>query len=753
MSEHRQHPSQPTIAATNQPIQAVYENGVIRPTTPLDLPSGTPLDLHFAPSGTVIATPRRVRWWPGINANVRARGLLGALTWLELALLAASVTIYLVTRTVGLSRFPIYFFSDEAIQVNHANMLLHNGLRDTTGTLLPSYFRNVEKWSLSFTVYTQLVGTTLFGTSITGARLTSVVAGLLGTLALTGVLKDVLKLRMWWVAPLVLAVIPAWFYHGRTAFETATMAAMYACFVASYLLYRYRSPRYMYAAIVFGAATFYSYSNGQGVMLFTGALLLVSDARYHWQQRRMFLPVVLLGALMALPYVRFRLTYPGALREHLQNLDSYWLQPVPLSQKLATFASIYVRLIDPRYWFFPNELDLVRHRFRGLGHLGQYLLPFVLTGLGRCVWYWRSSAYRVVLVALLAAPFAAALVPIQSTNVLITRALAMVVPIALLACIGIEQCWFWLARWRVPWTPVALGTATAFGTLAVLLLRTALINGPTWYTEYGLYGMQYGAAPLFGAVKEELARSPDARLLVTHTWANNPNAFVPFFLNDAEQRRVEITTIEPFMASVRTIDPNAVFVMTAKEYDAAQASNKFTIEPPLRVVPYPNGTPGFYLARVQYSPYAPAIFAAERAERERLVDALAVLDGQSIPVRHSPIDLGGMNDLFDNNTETLIRGAQANPLVIEFRFPTPQSIGTISIDGWSPHIALAAAITASDGSTSRWTQEFRDQGHNPHIDWTLPDGPHTASVLRLEIKNATDGEVSKVHVRNIALQP
>jgi hypothetical protein len=297
------------------------------------------------------------------------------------------------------------------------------------------------------------------------------------------------------------------------------MAAMYACFVASYLLYRYRSPRFVYAAIVFGAATFYSYSNGQGVMLLTGALLGVSDARYHWQQRRMVLPVVVLGALMALPYVRFRVTHPDALREHLANLDSYWLQPAPLSQKLATFATIYVRLLDPRYWFFPNELDLVRHRFRGLGHLGQYLLPFVLIGLGRCICHWRSSAHRVVLVALLAAPFAAALVPIQSTNVLVTRALAMVVPTALLACVGLEQCWLWLARRRVPWTPVALGTATAFGALAVLLLRTALVNGPTWYTEYGLYGMQYGAAPLFAAVKEELARSPHARLLVTHTWA------------------------------------------------------------------------------------------------------------------------------------------------------------------------------------------------------------------------------------------
>ena len=35
----------------------------------------------------------------------------------EMALLAVSAAIYLATRLIGLARFPIYFFSDEAVQV------------------------------------------------------------------------------------------------------------------------------------------------------------------------------------------------------------------------------------------------------------------------------------------------------------------------------------------------------------------------------------------------------------------------------------------------------------------------------------------------------------------------------------------------------------------------------------------------------------------------------------------------------------
>jgi hypothetical protein len=136
-----------------------------------------------------------------------------------------------------------------------------------------------------------------------------------------------------------------------------------------------------------------------------------------------------------------------------------------------------------------------------------------------------------------------------------------------------------------------------------------------------------------------------------------------------------------------------------------------------------------------------------------LVDNVAVIDGRSVPVRHSRLDLGGMSALFDGDTSTLIRGLDANPLVFEWHFPTPQGIGTIVIDGWSQQIDLAATLTAPDGTTTRYTGTYRDQPHNPHIDWTLPDGPHTMSVLRLEIKNAGEGEISKVHVREIKLEP
>src|SRR5690606_25467799 len=101
-------------------------------------------------------------------------------------------------------------------------------------------------------------------------------------------------------------VAPAWFFHSRTAFETVEMTALYACFLYCYLKYRCEAPRYLYAALAFGALAFYAYSPGQMVMVATGALLGLVDLRYHWQHRRVGLAGLALLAVLALPLVRFR---------------------------------------------------------------------------------------------------------------------------------------------------------------------------------------------------------------------------------------------------------------------------------------------------------------------------------------------------------------------------------------------------------------------------------------------------------------
>jgi hypothetical protein len=63
----------------------------------------------------------------------------------------------------------------------------------------------------------------------------------------------------------------------------------------------------------------------------------------------------------------------------------------------------------------------------------------------------------------------------------------------------------------------------------VFMLRDALVNGPTWFKDYGLGGMQYGADQIFGEIKNYFTRAgykdhPDPLLV---EWDRCGGAFLP----------------------------------------------------------------------------------------------------------------------------------------------------------------------------------------------------------------------------------
>src|SRR5262249_36013639 len=61
--------------------------------------------------------------------------------------------------------------------------------------------------------------------------------------------------------------------------------------------------------------------------------------------------------------------------------------------------------------------------------------------------------------------------------------------------------------------------------------------------------------------------------------------------------------------------PNDVlFVMTPSEYERNSHDPKLEVLPPKRVIPFPDGKPGFYFAKVRYSQQADAIFTAGREQ-------------------------------------------------------------------------------------------------------------------------------------------
>lgn len=607
VSKQEQHAAE-TAAPPAVGTGAIYQDGVLKPDTPLDLPEGTRVQLYLPPQVVVVSpalpppSPTPTRWslhgMPGavLRAPLGQTGILASLRWLDMLVLAAGLLVYALMHLIGLTRFPIYFFCDEAIQANLASSLLKNGFRDSDGTFLPPYFLNLTQWNLSLSIYIHLISVALFGKSVFVTRATSAVVSMLAPIAVALTLKLVFHNRSWWLAPLVIAGLPAWFLHSRTAFETVMMVAFYACFLCSYMLYRYHSPRYLFVAALTGAATFYSYSNGQGVMFVSLLLLLFADLPYHIRQirehPRMILLLLLFTLVLAVPLIRFQSLHPGETSRRFQeSLHSYLFKPIPASEKWEQFQSNYLMGLDPRYWFIYNykEADLERHLVKGQGHLPMIIAPFVFVGVALCLWRWRSSAHRTLLIAMLAAPFSSALVDIE-----IYRVLAMIVPATFVTVLGFDAILdaIWPPQ-KTPeettdhappnWfaAPAAHASVVALYALLLLLLNgrllfVALHDGPTWYTNYTLGGMQYGAPQLFGeAVPDVLAHDPpDTHMMVSHTWANNPGAFTEFFLTPEQRPRVTLYDIEDLLVYKRDIRPNQLYVLTPYEYERAIQSGK-----------------------------------------------------------------------------------------------------------------------------------------------------------------------------------
>jgi len=312
----------------------------------------------------------------------------------------------------------------------------------------------------------------------------------------------------------------------------------------------------------------------------------------------------------------------------------------------------------------------------------------------------------------------------------------------------------WLRkRAAYAYVPVAIGCGALLTIMSFSMLRTALADGPTWYNDYGLGGMQYGAEQLFSTIPEELAKSPDTHLHVSPNWANNPNTFLLFFLNEEQRNRVDMLNVDAFLVAKRELDPNQLFVMLADEYQRASASQKFVMQPPERIMTYPDGQPGFYFVRMRYADNVDSVFAAERQARQALQEDTATLDGQQIIVRQSLIDAGQVADMFDGDDHTLMRGMEANPLVVELVLPSPRTLGSLGLTVSSMDFSFKVNTTpAHDTALRATTNEYRNLPDDPHVDLALPGGPQSVSKLRIEITNLNQGDVANIHVREITLK-
>ncbi|MBI5563963.1 MAG: hypothetical protein HY870_03635 [Chloroflexi bacterium] len=666
----------------------------------------------------------------------------------DTALFSLTALLFFLTRLIALERWPIYFFTDEAVNAVRAAELLSNGLRDAHDVFLPTYFQNGLVTSLSTSVYAQVIPTALFGLSMFVTRTVVVLITLSGTLAVGLILRDAFKVRFWWIGSLLLSITPAWFLHSRTAFEHPLWVSFFAWFIYFYLRYRLDRPRHLLTALLCGALSFYAYNGGQLGVVLTGLLLLIVDARYHVHtlrtRPRLLIAALVVFIIVVAPYARFYADNSAEINQHLRLLDSYWTQSLSFSEKLGRLLQEYWNGLRPDDWFASdNTRDLIRHQMKGYAQLPLYLLPFFSVGLAIVLKKARLAPQRTLLIALLIAPAGGVLV-----SAYVLRILVFVVPAALLSALGLIALLEIIGR-RVAYRSLALGAGALLASINLIMLIDATTNGPTWYDNYGLTGLQYGGPQVFAEAQRLVNADPQRKVWIASTWLNGPEVLKAFFA--PTEPHIQLFDLNAVVHERYDIDA-LTLVLNRDDYQRVIDSGKFTVQSVESTLPYPDGTPGFTFARLSYSPQADGLFAAESEARSKLLSETIEWQGQPLMIAHSRLDIGSIDLLYDGDPATLIRTQEVNPAIIELIFTTPVAVSGVAVATTSPTVTLAIDVTTSDQQSLHFEQS--DTGLSPDSTVKIDFGaPLNVTRLRLTLHDPQAAPYANLHLREVEIKP
>lgn len=761
---------------------------------------------------------------------------------LNVALFLGAIAAYAIIISFGIDKWPIYFFTDEAIHMNMIADFLRNGLQNYSGEFLPTFFIK-EGWVNGTSVYLQLLPYLIFGKSLIVTRLVSAFVTLLGATAIALLLKKVLNVKYYWVGLFLILTTPAFFLHARTAFEYAEVASFYCMFLYFYGRYRKGDMRSFYLAIVAAALCFYTHGLGQILTGSTGAMLFIIDFRYHIHRdrRKTILLGLVLAIILLLPFVRYYLGHPTEIADQVKRRNSYWSNSsLTTPEKMLEFLNHYFYGLNPMYWYLPNDIDFDRHIMVGPGIANGLMIMFPFMVIGFCQIFktirsvaqrlgimvlivigplltstflhtfsfdrewrkdlifpqigpgtvvpWDSSVFpplglmmnilwpalvltliglvlafskirkpghKLALVALLACP-----IPASVAAIGMPRMLWMTVPLAILTGIGLSAAVQWLEK-RVKFVQPRFSAVGLFAVLVIVslgLLRTALVDGPIWFQDYGLYGMQFGAKEVFqDRVLPVLLKDPNVNFVISPSWANGTEQFTDFFIPRDLQPRIRLGQPVDLMNDLNAFGYTQ-FVATAPEFNNLLQDPKFNsgiqiIDP---IINYPNGQPGFYVITVKPADNIGEILNEQHIANRTPIEDTMDFNGQIIRVRHSPLGSGTLQDIFDNDPDTLSRVEEANPYYIDLYPTTPLDTHSVVIKTGSLHnYTITIRLYPVDGGQPvEYVQTYADEPGKeipPDPEVTIPfdKGPEKASRIEIEIKDNLSGETSSIHLRTI----
>jgi len=144
---------------------------------------------------------------------------------------------------------------------------------------------------------------------------------------------------------------------------------------------------------------------------------------------------------------------------------------------------------------------------------------------------------------------------------------------------------------------------------------------------------------------------------------------------------------------------------------------------------------------------------AEKAVLAGLVADDIPLGNETIRMIHSPLDIGQSKDVFDNNLDTLMRGREANPFILDLQFPQPQVIKGLVMDFGRMDFLMRVQVYGTDNTKPiSYQGEYRQQPGIPHIDMDFAGGPEQVKRIYIEIEQLNAPDEVHIHVREIVFK-
>lgn len=512
--------------------------------------------------------------------------------------IVSALLIYTFTRIINIEDFPIYFFCDEAIQAVKAETLINNGFRDEQGNFFPLFFhRFINLYNLGITPYFHIPSIIIFGKQVWATRGTVVIISLFGCIFTALILKNIFKIKRYWLGVLFLAATPLHFLFTRSAFEGGITLTLYAAFLYFYFLYRTRKAYYIFPCVLFAALTFYSYSGIYIPLIVTCLFILLSDLIFHLKNPKTNLIAIILAIILFFPAINLQRNNPNLIGNQLSIYGSYLTKNIPIKEKIATFFNNYLTVYSPKFLFSYHPSYHVRHYIKDYGYFPTWSAPFILLGVLYLLLNIKRSPERALFLSLISASLGGALIEPGSHRILIITIL-----LACLFGLGFQYLEYLEEKFVKNKLFVNLISLLLFSFLsfqAIYLTYYSLTTGPLWFQDYGLYGMQYGAKQLFREVNKSLDEYQKA--VVSPDFANAPDIFISYFLSKEKQKRTRLASIREFVLQVSPTENTVMFAIPS-EYEILNKSGLFEEVRVKKIIYAPNYQPAFYKLELRYKP-------------------------------------------------------------------------------------------------------------------------------------------------------